>query len=76
MTIEEYAALPEGETVWFRPPFLSYAFPGVVRTIGNTRGIWVNFFGDGQCLFAHQEGRERQFASWITKQEKEKENEN
>ena len=29
------------------------------------RGVWVNFFGDGQTHFTPQEGREGRFASWI-----------
>ena len=51
--------------VWFRPPYLAYRMPGIVRTIDGRRGVWVNFFGDGQTHFTPQEGREERFASWV-----------
>ena len=51
--------------VWFSPPYLAYRMPGVVRTIDGRRGVWVNFFGDGQTRFTPQEGREERFASWV-----------
>ena len=65
MTRKQFDRLEDGVMVWFRPPYLAYKMPGVVRTIGGRRGVWVNFFGDGQTHFTPQEGREGRFASWV-----------
>ena len=65
MTAKQFDRLEDGVMVWFRPPYLAYRMPGVIRTIGKRRGVWVNFFGDGQTHFTPQEGREERFASWV-----------
>lgn len=66
MTADEYNALPEGVSVWFRPPYFAFAMPATVRIAGGRRCLWVNFYGDGQCLFAPQDGRKKKFASWVS----------
>lgn len=65
MTRKQFDRLEDGVMVWFRPPYLAYKMPGVVRTIGGRRSVWVNFFGDGQTHFMPQEGCEGRFASWV-----------
>ena len=37
----------------------------MIRTIDKRRGVWVNFFGDGQCHYVPQRGQEEKFASWV-----------
>ena len=64
MTRRQFESLEDGVMVWFRPPYLAYRMPGVIRTINRKRGVWVNFFGDGQCHYVPQKGREEKFASW------------
>ena len=64
MTVKQFDRLEDGVMVWFRPPYLAYRMPGVIRTIGGKRGVWMNFFGDGQCHYVPQKGREERFASW------------
>ena len=58
MTRKQFDRLEDGVMVWFRPPYLAYRMPGVIRTINKRRGVWVNFFGDGQCHYVPQKGRE------------------
>ena len=65
MTRKQFDRLEDGVMVWFGPPYFAYRMPGVIRTIGRKRGVWVNFFGDGQTHFTPQEGREGRFASWV-----------
>ena len=65
MTRKQFDRLEDGVMVWFRPPYLAFRMPGVVRTIDGRRGVWVNFFEDGQTHFTPQEGREERFASWV-----------
>lgn len=48
MTRREWNKLQEGDKVWVDMPYLAYKMPGVVRTIDHQKGIWINFFGDGQ----------------------------
>ena len=65
MTRKQFDRLEDGVMVWFRPPYLACRMPGVVRTIDGRRGVWVNFFGDGQCHYVPQRGHEEKFASWV-----------
>ena len=65
MTRKQFDRLEDGVMVWFSPPYLACRMPGVVRTIGGRRGVWVNFFGDGQTHFTPQARREERFASWV-----------
>lgn len=51
MTKTDYDSLPVGTKVWFKPSYLSFAMLGTVKEKDGERGIWVNFFGDGQCMF-------------------------
>lgn len=51
MTKEEFYKLKDGEQVWYYPTYFRYAFPAIVKTIDGEKGLWVNFFGDGQCHF-------------------------
>ena len=51
MTKQEFENLKEGRKVWFYPNYLRFAFPAIVKTIDGVKGLWVNFFGDGQCHF-------------------------
>ncbi len=51
MTKTQFKKLKVGTPVWFAPPYLAYPFPGIVKRVRGSRGIWINFFGDGQCLF-------------------------
>ena len=51
MTRNEFDALEEETRVWFHPTYFAFPFPGVVRTINGVKGVWINFFGDGQCHF-------------------------
>lgn len=51
MTKSHFKRLPVGTPVWFQPHYLAFAFPGIVKRIHGRKGIWVNFFGDGQCFF-------------------------
>jgi len=66
MTAEEFNSLEDGASVWFRPPYFAFPMPAIVRIKNVRRGLWVNFFGDGQCLFSPQEGQEKKFAKWVT----------
>ena len=52
MTKEEFDSLPEETRVWYAPTYFAFPFPGVVRTIDGLKGVWINFYGDGQCHFA------------------------
>lgn len=65
MTVKEFNSLADGTAVWFRPPYFAFAMPATVRITGERHGLWVNFYGDGQCMFVPQEGREARFADWI-----------
>ena len=51
MTKERYESLRDGTRVWFHPSYFAYSMLGVIKTVNGERGIWVNFFGDGQCHF-------------------------
>lgn len=51
MTKEKFDKLPDGTKVWFSPAYFAFPMLGIIRTIDGERGIWINFFGDGQCLF-------------------------
>ncbi|MBO4513781.1 MAG: hypothetical protein J5746_13560 [Victivallales bacterium] len=67
MTKEEYNKLPVGTVVWFKPAYFAFAMPGVIKTtLTGGRGIWVNFFGDGQCLFTPQDYNEKHFYECVT----------
>ncbi len=51
MTKSHFKKLPIKTLVWFAPPYFAFAFPGIIQRRHGRRGIWVNFFGDGQCFF-------------------------
>ena len=51
MTQEDYERLPDGTRVWFCTDFFAIPILGVIKTKNGERGIWVNFFGHGQCHF-------------------------
>ncbi len=65
MTPEEFNVLSDGASVWFRPPYFAFPMPAIVRIRNGRRGLWINFYGDGQCLFVPQEEREARFADWV-----------
>lgn len=48
MTKREWNKLQEGDKVWVDMPYLAYKMLGVVKTIDHRKGVWINFFGDGQ----------------------------
>lgn len=48
MTKREWDKLKEGDKVWVDMPYFAYKMLGVVKTIDHWKGVWVNFFGDGQ----------------------------
>ncbi len=50
MTVKEFNSLADGTAVWFRPPYFAFAMPATVRIMDGSRGLWVNFYGDGQCF--------------------------
>lgn len=66
MTVKEFNSLADGTAVWFRPPYFAFTMPATVRIRDGRRGLWVNFYGDGQCRFESQEGRGARFADWIS----------
>jgi len=70
MTVKEFNSLADGTAVWFRPPYFAFAMPATVRIMDGSRGLWVNFYGDGQCFFAPQDGREARFADRVSFSEK------
>lgn len=51
MTKDDFDKLKDGDKVWFSPSYFSIPMLGVARTIRGEKGVWVNFFGDGQCHF-------------------------
>ena len=66
MTKERFDSLPDGTLVWFHPHYFAFPMLGTIRTYtrtdgvwgefsGGGRGIWVNFYGEGQCLFTPPE---------------------
>jgi len=71
MTRQEFDDLPVGTKVWFKPGYFAYRIPGTVKIFGRgesaIKGIWVNFFGDGQCFFAHGLFREDRFYSFVSR---------
>ena len=64
MTKREFGKLKEGDVVWFFPSYFKYAMCGVKKRIGRESGVWINFFGDGQCFFAPR-GRDK-FYKWVS----------
>lgn len=66
MTPEEFNVLSDGASVWFRPPYFAFAMPATVRIRNGRRGLWINFYGDGQCMFVPQDGREARFADGVS----------
>ena len=76
MTKEEFEKLADGEKVWYSPTYFAFPMLGVIRTIAKAdgvwgefsrggRGVWVNFFGDGQCLFTPPPYGDRWY-TWVT----------
>lgn len=65
MTAKEFNALEDGADVRFSPNYLSYAMPGVVCSVRGRKGVRINFFGEGQCVFTPNEGQEEQFACHV-----------
>lgn len=47
MTRDDFDNLRDGDRVWFAPSYFAFPMLAVVKTVD-----WVNFFGEGQCLFA------------------------
>ena len=48
MTKREWNKLQEGDKVWVDMPYFAYKMLGVVKVIKHEKGVWINFFGDGQ----------------------------
>lgn len=48
MTKAEWNKLKEGDKVWVFPSYFTFEMLGVVKVIKHKKGVWVNFFGDGQ----------------------------
>lgn len=65
MTIKEFNSLSNGASVWFCPPYFAFPMPATVSIKDGRRGLWINFYGDGQCRFEPQDGREKRFADWV-----------
>ncbi len=61
MTKEDFDKLAEGAKVWYAPTYFTFPMLGIVKTIDGVKGVWVNFYGDGQCHFAPQEGYGQKF---------------
>ena len=51
MRREAFNRLKEGTLVWFSPTYFTLPMVGVVKQEPWAKGIWVNFYGDGQCFF-------------------------
>lgn len=51
MNKHDFDRLKEGENVWFAPHYFAFPMLGVIRTINGEKGVWINFFGDGQAHF-------------------------
>ena len=51
MTKREWDKLKEGDKVWVDMPYFAYKMLGVVKIIKHEKGIWLNFFGDGQMFW-------------------------
>ena len=64
MTKEEFDNLPEGAKVWYAPTYFAFPMAGVVMTVDGVKGVWVNFFGDGQCLFTPPSSYDRWY-TWV-----------
>ena len=53
MTKDDFEKLKDGDKVWFCPTYFAFPMLGVVKHgYRSMKGVWVNFFGEGQCLFA------------------------
>ncbi|MCQ2402409.1 MAG: hypothetical protein MJ202_01610 [Lentisphaeria bacterium] len=66
MTVKEFNSLADGTFVWFSPPYFAFPMPATVRIRDGQRRLWINFYGDAQCRFEQQDGREKRFADWVT----------
>lgn len=58
MTQCEFHSLPVGTTVWFEPNYFKFPMVGVIKEIDGVKGVWINFFGQAQCLFELQYPRD------------------
>ena len=61
MTKDKFDKLENGTMVWYAPAYFSFPMLGVIKTMDGEKGVWVNFYGDGQCFFAPEEGYEERF---------------
>ena len=64
MTKEEFDKLDDGTKVWYAPTYFAFPMLGVIKTIGGEKGVWVNFYGEGQCLFTPPPYSERWY-TWV-----------
>ena len=51
MTKREWDKLKEGDKVWVFPSYFTFEMLGVVKVIKHKKGVWINFFGDGQMFW-------------------------
>ena len=51
MTKREWDKLKEGDKVWVFPSYFTFEMLGVVKVIKHKKGVWLNFFGDGQMFW-------------------------
>lgn len=58
MTRKDYESLPDGTRVWYRQDFFAFPILGTIRHKDGQRGVWVNFFGYCQGLFADEDNHE------------------
>ena len=70
MTQSQFEALQEGDLVWFYPDYFAWPWLATVRTIDGRKGVWVNFWGEGQCHFTPPSYRKDKWFNCITKVER------
>lgn len=67
MTKDELEKLDIGTALWFRPDYFAFPMVGVVKQVKKEKGIWINFFGEGQCFFpfANLSEKNLQNRAWL-----------
>lgn len=61
MTREDFDKLADGTKVWYSPTYFAFPMPGTIKTVNGVKGVWVNFYGDGQCFFSPTTCGEQKF---------------
>lgn len=53
MTIYEWRKLKPGDKVWVKPTYFSFPLLGVVKLKGGKKVVWLNLYGEAQCVWGH-----------------------